>query len=93
MDHRRHVGQGWALLVTGVLIGAALLFMATLLAGLGPGTLAVGVLVLAAFGAGSWALWRSGRRRLAWALLLLGPGVALVVLVALFVVLMQAYGW
>lgn len=93
MDHRRHVGQGWALLVTGGLISAAVLFMATALAGLGPGTLAIGGLVLAAFGAGTWALWRSGRRRLAWALLLLGPGVALVVLVALFVVLMQAYGW
>ena len=68
--------QGWALLIAGALVGLLLLVLAHALFGLalgGPATLLI-ILAMAAFGVGIGLLWRNGRTRWAWALLVCVPG-------------------
>jgi hypothetical protein len=90
MDHRRHAGQGWSLLIVQVAIDAALVGLAAKLFGVSVAALSAGGAILGAVGAGTWALWRAGRYNWAWTFLLL-PGLALAALVGLCLLFIWAY--
>ena len=93
MSPSRHAAHGWGLLAVGAGLCVLLWVLFIGLMGFAPGGggswLIVGIMALIGLGVG-W-LWHSGRVRLAWTALLIGPGLLVLLGLAALIFALSAY--